>query len=396
MTAPLAHADDGANSLSAGNEGKENFDVTLYGGMRLWRGAELWLNPEVDQGFGLSNTHGVAGFPNGEIGAGNADPYIRLQDAFIRQTINLGGATNKVEADINQMPGRNSTDRLVVTAGKFSVTDIFDNNHYAHDPRNDFLNFAIIDMGSFDYASDAWGYTEGASLEGYWSRFAARAGFFVMSKVPGSEMLETNFSEFQIPVELEEDHTFMGNPGKLRALFFLTHAQMASYDEATQIAIATVTTPDLADIRSTHTKMGGGLNLEQQLTDTLGAFARVGYTQGSLEAYDFTDINETASFGLSLNGKNWNRPKDTVGLGFAVNNISNQGKEFLAAGGMGILVGDGQLSDAAAEQIIETYYSFSVTDYAKLSADYQFIDNPAYNTQRGPVSVFGVRGHIQF
>ena len=217
-----------------------------------------------------------------------------------------------------------------------------------------------------------------------------------MSKVPGGEMIETDFSQFQVPVELEEDHTFMGQPGKLRALFFLTHAQMASYDEATQIAIATASAPDLSDIRTTHNKLGGGLNLEQQLTDSLGAFARVGYTQGKLEAYDFTDIDETASFGFSLNGAQWNRPKDTVGLGFAVNDISSQAKQYFAAGGMGLQIGDGQLNDPAAEQIVETYYSFSMTDWARVSADYQFLDNPAYNTERGPISVFGVRGHIQF
>ncbi len=138
------------------------------------------------------------------------------------------------------------------------------------------------------------------------------------------------------------------------------------------------------------------LNLEQQLPGDLGFFARAGWSQGQYEAFEFTDINKTVSFGLSLTGQRWGRPDDTFGVAVAVNNASSAAKRFFAAGGLGILVGDGRLVHSGPESIFETYYSFATFSGAKLTLDYQFINNPAYNRDRGPVSVFGVRAHIEF
>src|SRR5262245_30785667 len=129
-------------------QARETWDLTLYGGLRLWRGAELWVNPEVDQGFGLSNTLGVAGFTSGEAYKVGADaPYFQLPRLFVRQTINLGGEVAQVEAELNQLAGRQTTNRVVVTVGKFSVVDVFDTNSYGNDPRNAFLNRTDIDGG---------------------------------------------------------------------------------------------------------------------------------------------------------------------------------------------------------------------------------------------------------
>jgi high affinity Mn2+ porin len=80
----------------------------------------------------------------------------------------------------------------------------------------------------------------------------------------------------------------------------------------------------------------------------------------------------------------------------AVNDASSAAKHFLNAGGLGILAGDGQLLRSGAEQIVETYYSFAPFGFARLSVDYQFINRPAYNRDRGPVSVVGVRVHGEF
>ena len=154
----------GPNSLPGGGQGRETSDASLFAGVRLWKGAELWINPEIDQGFGLANTLGVAGFTSGEAyKIGQTYPYARLPRAFIRQTIDLGGETEKVEAGAAQFAGSQTANRLVLTIGKLSVVDIFDTNKYAHDPRTDFLNWAIVDTGTFDYAADAWGYTYGAA-----------------------------------------------------------------------------------------------------------------------------------------------------------------------------------------------------------------------------------------
>ena len=157
----------GPNSLVP-NQGRQTWDVTLYAGLRLWSGAEVWINPEIDQGFGLSNTLGAAGFTSGEAyKVGASVPYTRLPRYFLRQTVNLGGATEKIEPDLNQFGGSQSANRLVFTVGKLAVPDIFDTNKFAHDPRKDFLNWALLDTGSFDYAADAWGYTYGAAAEWY-------------------------------------------------------------------------------------------------------------------------------------------------------------------------------------------------------------------------------------
>ena len=207
----------GPNSLNPGSRGDETTDMTLFVGFRPWSGAEIWLNPEMDQGFGLSNTLGVAGFPSAEAyKVGETDPYYQMPRGFLRQTIDLGGAPQSVEADQNQLAGTTTANRVVLTIGKYSVVDIFDTNKYAHDPRNDFLNWTIVDAGAFDYAANAWGYTYGATAEWYQDWWTIRTGLFDGSVVPNSIALDNRFiSQFQIVTELEERHTLWSQPGKL-------------------------------------------------------------------------------------------------------------------------------------------------------------------------------------
>ena len=189
----------GANSL-APNIGRETADVTVFAGLRLWQGAELWVNPEIDQGFGLSGSLGVAGFPSGEAYKVGADyPYARLQRAFLRQTIDLGGDVQKVDAGANQFSGTQTSDRLVFTIGKFSAVDIFDTNKYAHDPRGDFLNWTLLDTGTFDYAADAWAYTVGAAAEWYQGAWTFRAGLFDLSIAPNQTALDPHIRS--VPVD---------------------------------------------------------------------------------------------------------------------------------------------------------------------------------------------------
>jgi high affinity Mn2+ porin len=176
----------GARSLIPGQQ-RETWDVTFYLGLRLWQGAELWIDPEIDQGFGLSDTFGVAGYPSGEAyKLGEALPYARIPRYFVRDTINLGGASEKVKDAANKFSGSQTANRLVFTFGKFSITDVFDTNQYAHDPRADWMNWALVDTGTFDYASDAWGYTYGAAAEWYHGNWSLRAGLFDLSTVPGA------------------------------------------------------------------------------------------------------------------------------------------------------------------------------------------------------------------
>lgn len=386
----------GANSLTP-DKAKETTDLTLYLGARLWSGAELWINPEIDQGFGLDNTLGVAGFPSGEAyKVGKKQPYLRLPRIFVRQTLDLPGEREAVEAQANQLGGDRSVDRWVFTVGKFGVADIFDVNQYAHDPRNDFLNWSAVDAGAFDYAADAWGYTAGAAVEWYQGDWTSRLGVFDLSNVPNSVHLDPGFHEFQIVAELEKRHTLLDHPGKIMITLFDSRGRMGLLDSAVQLAQATGQPVDISAVRQYRTRLGASLNLEQQLVKDLGFFARVGKAAGNVEAYEFTDIDRSVEAGLSLQGASWHRERDTLGLAGLVNNISAERQRYLNAGGLGILVGDGQLPHPGPEEILETYYNAQLFSHAQLSFDYQWVDHPAYNRDRGPVSIYAVRFHAQF
>ena len=386
----------GANSLSPGS-GKESVDVTLDLGARLWSGAEIWLTPEIDQGFGLNNTLGVAGFPSGAAyKVGRNYPYLRLPRAFIRETVNLGEADQAVAAAPNQLAGSQSSNRWVFTVGKFAVTDVFDTNQYAHDPRADFFNWAAIDTGTFDYAADAWGYTIGAAAELYDGAWTLRGGLFDLSNIPNSEHLEPAGHEFQVIVEAERRHELLGQPGRVLVTAFQSRARMALLDEAVARAQALGTPVDTASVRQYRGRFGMSFSMEQQLAADLGLFARGGEAAGNVETYEFTDIDRTVALGLSLKGTRWSRARDTVGAAAIVSRISAARERFLNAGGLGVLVGDGQLPHPGPEQIFETYYSLAIASQSFLTVDYQRVINPGYNRDRGPVSIVAVRVHAQF
>jgi high affinity Mn2+ porin len=385
----------GANSLDSG-AGRETWDATFYIGARLWPGAELWINPEIDQGFGLSGTLGVAGFTSGEAyKVGENFPYARLPRTFIRQTIGLGDESEKVEAGPNQFAGSQAKDRVVITVGKFTPTDVFDNNKYAHDPRSDFFNWAIVDTGTFDYAADAWGYSYGAAVEWYKGPWTLRAGLFDLSIVPNSTVLDPNFSQFQWIGEIERRYDLWGQPGKLAVTGFLSRGRMGSFSDAIQLANATGEPADIAAVRQYQSRGGLSLSMEQQLSPDIGIFARAGFANGSVEPYEFADIDRTLAAGVVVTGRAWGHQDHTLGIAGVLNEISSEHQAFLNAGGLGILVGDGKLPHPGLEEIAEVYYSFPVSSW-RATVDYQFIANPAYNQDRGPVSVIGARLHAQF
>lgn len=386
----------GANSLVANGRTEETTDVTLYAGARLWRGAELWINPETDQGFGLSNTVGVAGFPSGEaykIGANT--PYLRLPRAFVRQVIPLGGDSSKVDATANQLGASRATNNVTLTVGKFSVTDIFDSNTYAHDPRADFLNWSIIDAGAFDYAADAWGFTYGAAAEWTHNMRTVRAGIFQLSSIPNGKITGVDFSQYMLVTELEQRYQWRGHAGKVKLLGFVNRGRMGAYRDAVQLGQETGEAPDTGLVRRFGSRAGASVNLEQELSSDLGLFGRASINNGNKEAYEFSEINRSISAGVSLKGDRWGRHDDTIGIAGVVNGLSGEARAYFAAGGIGILIGDGQLT-YGAEKTIETYYSMHIDPHVTLAANYQRINNPAYNHDRGPVSIFGLRAHAEF
>ncbi len=393
--APFHAPYHGQNSLDA-NQGREASGTMFFAGVRLWDGAEFWINPEIDQGFGPSNSVGVAGYPGGAAyKVGSAVPYARIQRSFLRQTIDLGGDTQKVEGDQNQFAGTNTANRLVVTVGKYAPTDMFDQNKYAENPRKDFMNWALIDTGTFDYAGDAWGYTYGATAEWYQGDWTVRGGVFDLPLVPNSTDLDASFGQFQWIGEIERRWELWSHPGKVAVTGFLSRARLGTFQDAVALSQSLGTFADTTPVRQFRSRGGISMNAEQEITQDLGVFMRAGVANGDVEPDVYTDVDRTVAAGLQLKGAQWGRPDDTFGLAGVVNGISAAHQAFLNAGGIGIEVGDGMLPHPGLEQIIETYYAFPIYRW-QATLDYQFVANPSYNRDRGPASLIAFRLYSQF
>lgn len=384
----------GENSLPSGDHARETFSFDLYGGLRLWPGAEFYVQPEFYQGFGFHDTRGIAAFPNGEAyKAGSKYGGVIWPHIMLRQTFGFGGEQEAVEGDLLRMADKVDVNRLTITMGRFAVFDQFDNNAYAHDSRGQFMNWALLDAGAFDYAADAYGYTQGISVELNQKRWALRWGAFMAPKVSNGVDIDFDiFRQWQQVVELETRYTLAGNPGKVRLLGWVERANMGSYAE-------TLASPalgmDITKTRRSRIQGGAVLNLEQEIRDDLGAFLRLGWRDGRSEVWQFTDIDRSLSFGLQLKGKLWSREKDTVGLAGIFDGLSGSHREFLAAGGLGPLVGDGRLN-YGTESVLETYYDALIAKGVHVALDYQLVNNPGYNRDRGPVNVFSARIHMEF
>lgn len=396
---PFSAAYDGPQSLPSNGQSRETFALSGFLGVRLWQGGEFYYNPELLQGFGLNNTTGAGGFPNGE--AQRAFPYPRYSTSrlFLRQTIGLGGESERVESDLGQLSGERDVTRLTIQAGRYAVQDIFDNNSYATDPRVDFLNWSIWAAGAFDYSADSVGYTWGIAAELNQPNWALRFGYFLVPANSDTNVFDLNlFTRGSYVGELELRYAPWGRPGAVRFGAWLNSIYAGSYNQAVAFAAASPTlgpNDTIPFTRQSRLKYGFYLNLEQSLSDDVGAFARFSWNDGHSEIMSFTDIDTSVSAGLSIKGQAWNRPADTIGIGGAINLISGDHANYMANGGFGILTGDGALT-YAPEFVFETYYSLNVAKGLYLTADYQFLANPAYNQVRGPVHVFSGRVMARF
>ena len=393
----------GPKSLPSAGQSAEIADIDIFAGYRLWRGAELWFNPEVNQGSGLNGTAGVVNFTNNEAyKIGLYEPYTRLQRLFIRQTIDLGGAAENVGPDLMQFAGTHTADRIVLTVGRFTPVDIFDTNRYANSPKTQFFNWGNTFNTTYDFASDAWTYTYGAAAEYYFNRFTIRGGIFDLSQTPEGAFSplgygdDPNFRNINGVLEFEERHELWGQPGKIKLLANIDHGPMGSYTDALAWGVANNTTPALDQVRQIRNKWDFGLNIEQQIAPDLGFFLRAGWLDPRYEPYEGVDQYRYLSAGISIQGERWGRPQDTVGFAGVFSQTSQNAINYFNAGGNGSLVWDGALLMAGPEKIFETYYNLQVTASANMTFDYQFVVNPSYNAQRGPVNVFGGRVHWQY
>lgn len=388
---------EGRNSLAAEDETANTVNASLFLGWLPWRGGQFWFDEDLNQGFAPSNTEGVAGYVNGE-GAkvGHRSPYYRPQRLFYRQTIALGGDQDTIDPGLSEFGGSTTQNRVVFTIGKFGLPDVVDDNKYAHDPENDFLNWAIIDTGTYDYAADAWGFSYGAAAEVDEGRWSFRAAVMDLSVVPNDARLSKDLAQFQLNGEIEHRERWFGREGKIKVLAFASRGEMGRFDDALRLAAQTGGVPDTALVRHYRTRLGISLNLEQPVSDGAGLFLRAGLDQGQYEPYEYADIDQTAAGGGELSGSRWGRKDDVVGLALVVNGISKAHEAYLAAGGLGILVGDGRLPHPGPEVIVEGYYRLAVIKGVSLTLDSQTVIDPAYNADRGPAEVIGLRLHGEY
>lgn len=370
---------------------------TLFLGLRLpWIGGEFYLDPEVSGGEGFGGVKGIAGFPNGEISrVGTPEPEPNIARAFFRQTFGLSGPSEHVESDQNQLAGFRNVSRLTLTFGKLAATDFFDGNSYSHDPRTQFMNWALMDDGAWDYPADTRGYTYGGAVELNQPNWAVRYGAFTMPQQANGSTIDWNVPKaLGQAVELEERWNIHERPGAARFLAFLNTAHMGNYRQA--IDHPGPMGPDITLSRHYDIKYGVGISAEQQLAENLGVFARLGWNDGHTESFAFTEIDRTASIGLRLKGNRWRRPEDVIGVALVANGLAKEHRDYLGAGGHGFIIGDGRLPHYALEDIGEVYYLFKVYDHFFLTADFQVVDHPAYNRDRGPIAIGSVRVHAEF
>ena len=385
----------GPNSLLPDREWATSFTTTLMTGWRPWHGTEFYLDVEGAAGKGVSKVLGMAGAPNGETyRVGNPEFRVSAARVIIRQTWEMGGETQKVEDDAHQLGGSRTSRRVVVTLGKFSVMDVFDNNAYAHDPRTQFLNWTLMGHGAWDYPADTRGYTWGGAVELYWDNWAARWGRFAEPVEANQMEMDHNVSQAHgDALEVEHDHSLGDLRGAIRVMTHRNTARMGNYRESLALA---PTSPDITATRAYgRDKTGWGVNAEQALTANLGMFARWSWSDGRNESWAFTEVDRSVSAGLSLKGSGWGRPTDRLGVAYVQNGLSPDHRDYLAAGGLGFLLGDGRLT-YAPERIAEVYYAVAIGKYFTASLDLQHCTNPGYNADRGPVTLSALRIHFAF
>lgn len=395
----------GKNSLPAQAEwGATSITSTLFFGRTLWKNGAFYFDPEISGGNGLGASLGVAGALNGETyRVGNATPSVFIARAFFQQLIPLSkDSFENVEDDVNQLKGKVATERITISAGKFAISDFFDDNQYSHDPRTQFLNWSLMSNGAWDYPANTRGYTFGIVTEFITPVWKIRLSSVAVPSIANSPKMEYDFTKAHSEtIEIERKISLNKKPGTLRLLFSEMYSRAPSYQSGIT-AIETNNT-HLLNVFSGDAKgkfFGGkkytiGFSGDQQLNNWLGVFLRAGWNDGKDATWAFTEIDQTVSAGLSIKGILWKCPDDVFGIASVINGISPDHKEFLKAGGYGFIIGDGNLN-YGHEGILEAYYNTHLTKFFTLGLDYQFVNNPGYNKDRGPVNAFAIRGHVEF
>lgn len=393
----------GDNSLILQQESKTSITSTFYMGLRLWNGASVFINPEIAGGSGLSDALGIAAATNGEtFRIASPAPQIYLARLYYKQVFALTDKTKPREtqffhnhSDFNQLATVEPAKYLSFTAGKIGAADYFDDNKFSHDPRTQFMSWALMDNGAWDYPANTRGYTPSIVLEYVSPKHELRYGFSLVPLTANGNEMNWDISKAgSHTIEYTHRHKIKNQDGAIRLLGFFTTANMGNYLQS--IALNPVN-PDIKETRKYgNTKYGFGINVEQNVTNNFGCFFRASWNDGNNETWAFTEIDHSISAGLSLTGKRWKRENDNIGIAYVASGISNSHRDYLKAGGKGFMLGDGNLN-YSLEHLTELYYSAElVKNHIYLTGACQFLVNPGYNRDRqGPVNIFSVRLHAR-
>ena len=422
---PTAYTNLGGTQNSLLPDGERSFtgSFTLFFGLHLWRGGEAYLIPEVISERPLSGLHGIGGaIQNFELQKqGSTTPQLYRSRAYLRQTFNFGGDPVVKTSDPMQLGTTVTSRRLVLTAGNFSILDIFDKNSVSWDPRQTFLNMAFMTYASWDFPSDARGYSWGGTAELYWDDWSMRVGRITPPQNPNGLPIDFRLWKFYgDELEIQHDHKLFGRAGAVRLLGYRNRVDTGSFDDAiaafeadpnkTSAACAAVglynynnpaigpgnpNAPDLCWVRKPNIKLGAGISLEQYVAQDIGVFLRAMYSDGRTEVDAYNPADRSFSLGAVAKGTLWQRPFDVTGAGFGMSWISASHAAYLAMGGEDGFVGDGGLRQAG-EGIVEVFYSFNLLRAIWLTGDYQHLWNPGFNADRGPLDIYGGRIHVEF
>ena len=395
----------GPNSLDTLANEAYSQTSTLFIGRKLWKGASLYFNPEISGGQGISNVLGLAGAANGEIyRVGNPKPTLFVARAFLQQNISLRNTDYESQKDdLNQLADKIPTSRITISIGKFCMSDFFDDNNYNHDARSQFLNWSLMAHGSWDFPADLRGYTTGFVVELIKPKWVIRLSAVRVPRKANGLQMDWNIVKGNSETLEYERKWFIHNlPGVLRATTYVTFSKAPIYKKA----IYELQNGDSTRYKIINgsaewntyegVKYGFGLNAEQEISNGVGVFARLNWSDGHSGDWAFTEIDRNLQLGLNLNGKLWNRPDDVFGVATAINGLSPDHRAYFKAGGIGFIIGDGNIN-YGTENIIEAFYKANITKFLAISLDYQYITNPGYNKDRsGPIHIPGVRVHVQF
>jgi high affinity Mn2+ porin len=388
----------GQFSLQDRPEQDVSLTTTLFLGIRLGSSTQFYVDPEIAGGRGFSGVNGVANSPNGELPrVASATPKPYLARAYFTQDFGFGSEREGFASEANQLAGSRPMTRYSISMGRFSVTDFFDNNAYSHDPRSQFMAWATMYNGAWDYPADTRGYTWGWVHEFHTRRWSLRYGSAAEPKVANGLRFDRRLLRDRGDmVEGELRYAPGGHPGALRLLGSWLHTNSGSYGEALRLSESTHTTPDVAATRQVgRLKYGAGISLDQEIVKDIGIFARLGWNDGKTESFAFTAMDRLASGGVSVTGTRWRRPHDVVATELTVGGISGVHALYLARGGSDFLIGDGALQ-YGPEYTWESYYNARLFPGFFTTLDVEHVVNPAYNQDRGPVWIYSLRLHIEF